>query len=110
MQIIKAGSFSGCFLLRKNDQIILLVQEKSSGMELKEVVRLVTASCGAPAFLSIAQEQRRNHPTEPLCISPSVGQRPCTRARAGMPAQIKQSLDGEALAESGSFPAKLSLF
>lgn len=40
MQIIKAGSFSGCFLLRKNDQIILLVQEKSSGMELKEMVRL----------------------------------------------------------------------
>lgn len=88
-----------CFLLRKKkkDQIILFVQEKSSSIELKEVVRLVTANCGTPAFLSIAQEQRKSP-----AMSPSASLSGTQTLHSGDACSEPQNLDGEALAESGS--------
>lgn len=53
-RLLKQAASLAVFCSEKNDQIILLVQEKSSGIELEEVVRLVTASSGAHAFLSTA--------------------------------------------------------
>lgn len=64
-RLLKQAASLAVFCSEKNYQIILSVQEKSSGIELKEVVRLVTASCGTPAFLSIAQEQGRSPPMSP---------------------------------------------
>lgn len=42
------------FSAHKNDQIIPVAQEKSSGIRLKEVSRLMTASSVSHVFLSVA--------------------------------------------------------
>lgn len=53
-RLLKQAASLTVFCSEKNDQIILLVQEKPSGIELKEMFGLVTASSGAHAFLSTA--------------------------------------------------------
>lgn len=107
-RLLKQLASLAVFCPERNDQIILLVQEKPSGIELKEVVGLVTASPGTAAFLSMAQRRR----SPPMGPSASVLQwdRDPALVRAGMPAHIFHSLDGQPVAESGSCPAKLSLF